>query len=102
VRVRYLLDRGRVYNSSRRPERAQPYFTEAWERASVAGEDILAIDAAHMLAIIAPPAASLAWNQRALELAERSSAPRALHWRGSLYKFFETGLILRRAGSVTS
>ena len=47
--------------------------------------DILAIDAAHMLAIIAPPEASLEWNERALELAERSSAPRALHWRGTLY-----------------
>jgi tetratricopeptide (TPR) repeat protein len=85
VRVRYLLERGRVYNSSRQLERAQPYFTEAWDLASTVGEDILAIDAAHMLAIIAPPEVSLAWNQRALELAERSSAPRALHWRGSLY-----------------
>jgi tetratricopeptide (TPR) repeat protein len=84
VRVRYLLERGRVYNSSRQPERAQPYFAEAWELASTAGADILAIDAAHMLAIIAPLEASLEWNQRALELAERSSAPRALHWRGSL------------------
>jgi tetratricopeptide (TPR) repeat protein len=85
VLIRYLLERGRVYNSSRQPERAQPYFAEAWALASAAGEDILAIDAAHMLAIIAPPEASLAWNQRALELAERSSAPRAPHWRGSLY-----------------
>ena len=83
--VRYLLERGRVYNSSRQPERAQPYFAEAWELSSTADEDILAIDAAHMLAIIAQPEASLEWNQRALELAERSSAPRALHWRGSLY-----------------
>jgi tetratricopeptide (TPR) repeat protein len=85
VRIRYLLERGRVYNSSRQPERAQPYFVEAWELASTTGEDILAIDAAHMLAIIAPPEASLEWNQRALEIAERSIAPRALHWRGSLY-----------------
>jgi tetratricopeptide (TPR) repeat protein len=38
-----------------------------------------------MLAIIAAPEASLVWNQRALELAERSPAPRALHWRGTLY-----------------
>ena len=67
VRVRYLLERGRVYNSSRQPARAQPYFAGAWELASTAGEDILAIDAAHMLAIIAAPEASLVWNQRALE-----------------------------------
>jgi tetratricopeptide (TPR) repeat protein len=85
ARVRYLLERGRVYNSSRQPERAKPYFAGAWELTSTAGEDILAIDAAHMLAIIAPPATSLEWNQRALELAGRSLAPRALHWRGSLY-----------------
>ncbi len=90
--IRYLLERGRVYNSSRQPERAKSYFVGAWELASTAGEDILAIDAAHMLAIIAAPEASLAWNQRALELAERSSAPRALHWRGTLYKLFDTGL----------
>jgi tetratricopeptide (TPR) repeat protein len=84
VRVRYLLERGRVFNSSRQPERAQPYFAEAREFASASGEDILAIDAAHMLAIIAPPEASMEWNQRALELAERSTDPRALHWRGTL------------------
>ena len=85
VFIRYLLERGRVYNSSRQPERAKSYFAGAWELASTAGEDILAIDAAHMLAIIASPEASLEWNERALELAERSSAPRALHWRGTLY-----------------
>ena len=91
VLIRYLLERGRVYNSSRQPERAKSYFAGAWDLASTAGEDILAIDAAHMLAIIALPEASLEWNERALEVAERSSAPRALHWRGTLYKLFETG-----------
>jgi len=85
VLIRYLLEHGRVYNSSRQPERATSYFAGAWDFAHTAGEDILAIDAAHMLAIIAPPEASLEWNQRALELAERSAAPRALHWRGTLY-----------------
>jgi tetratricopeptide (TPR) repeat protein len=84
VRVRYLLERGRVFNSSRQPEHAQPYFAEAWEFASASGEDILAIDAAHMLAIVAPLEANMEWNQRALELAERSTDPRALHWRGTL------------------
>jgi len=84
VLIRYLLERGRVYNSSRQPKHAKSYFAGAWELASAADKDILAIDAAHMLAIIAPPEASLEWNQRALELAERSAAPRALHWRGTL------------------
>ena len=92
VLIRYLLERGRVYNSSRQPERAKSYFAGAWDFASTVGEDILAIDAAHMLAIIAPPEASLEWNERALDLAERSLAPPALHWRGTLYKLFETGL----------
>lgn len=31
VRMRYLLERGRTFNSSRQPDRARPLFLEAWE-----------------------------------------------------------------------
>ena len=33
VRVRYLLERGRVFRSSGDPDRARPLFEEAWELA---------------------------------------------------------------------
>jgi tetratricopeptide (TPR) repeat protein len=85
ARVRYLLERGRVFNSFRQPERACPLFREAWEQALAAGEDALAVDAAHMLGIAAPGDDQLAWNLRALDLAERSPDPQAQRWRGSLY-----------------
>lgn len=84
VRVRYLLERGRVLNSSGSPAEASPLFHEVWELATARGEDALAVDAAHMLGIVAPPPEQLAWNVRALDLAERSADPGAQRWRGSL------------------
>jgi tetratricopeptide (TPR) repeat protein len=85
VRVRYLLERGRVFNSSRQPEKARPLFLEALTLAQATNEDFYAIDAAHMLGIIDPPDKQLSWNLQALTLAERSSEPRAQNWRASLY-----------------
>lgn len=85
VQVRYHLERGRVFNSSSAPERAQPLFLAAWERARAAGEDALAVDAAHMLAIVASGEDAPTWNQRALDLAQSSPEPRAQRWQASLY-----------------
>jgi tetratricopeptide (TPR) repeat protein len=83
--LRYLLERGRVFNSSNYPEQARPLFLQAWEQALAAGEDFYAIDAAHMLGIIEPPEEQLAWHEKALALAEKSNDPRAQKWLGSLY-----------------
>lgn len=38
-----------------------------------------------MLAIVDPPAEALAWNEKAMALAESSSDPKAQKWLGSLY-----------------
>jgi len=84
VRARYLLERGRVFNSSGQPDRARPLFVAAWEQAQALGDDFHAIDAAHMVAIVAPPDEQMAWNLKALALAERTANPRAFKWRGSL------------------
>jgi tetratricopeptide (TPR) repeat protein len=84
-RIRYLLERGRVFNSSRQPDRARPLFLDAWQLASAHEADFHAVDAAHMLGIVEPGEEGLAWNLRALEAAERSAEPRARGWRGSLY-----------------
>ncbi len=85
ARIRYLLERGRVFNSSGTPEEARPLFLAAWEQAQVHQQDFSAIDAAHMLAIIAPPEQQLDWNLKALALVEQTSDTRAGKWRGSLY-----------------
>ena len=85
ARVRYLLERGRVFNSSGQPDDARPLFEAAWEEGQACHEDFHAIDAAHMLAIVAPPEEKLAWNRKALALVERTSDARARTWGGGLY-----------------
>lgn len=88
VRIRYLLERGRVFNSSGSPARAVPLFRQAAETAKRAGRDgdaFYEIDALHMLGIAAPTAERLDWNVRALAAAEAAKDARARAWRGSLY-----------------
>jgi tetratricopeptide (TPR) repeat protein len=85
-RVRYLLERGRVFNSSGNPDKARPLFEQAMELASGNALDHYAIDAAHMIAIVeTDPQKQLEWNLRALDLAERSGDERAMRWRASIY-----------------
>lgn len=86
VHMRYLLERGRVFNSSGDPKTAAELFQKAWTLGEATGEDFHRIDAAHMLAIVQKdPEDQLAWNNRALKLAEQSTQPRAKNWLGSLY-----------------
>lgn len=85
ARTRSLLERGRTYNSAGERDRAAPLFLEAWEVSRRAELDGLAVDAAHMVAIVETPEAALEWNRTALRLAERSADPDARRWRGSLH-----------------
>ncbi|MBI5867110.1 MAG: tetratricopeptide repeat protein [candidate division Zixibacteria bacterium] len=85
ARVRYLLERGRTFNSSKQQEKSVPLFTEAWERAQKAGYDFYAVDAAHMLAIATPAAEHMGWNMNAVAVAKNSRDPKARNWLGSLY-----------------
>lgn len=85
ARIRYLLERGRVYNSSGERDKSKPLFLEAWELGVTHKEDFYAVDAAHMLGIVEPPEKQLEWNEKAIELAEKSANPRARNWLGSLY-----------------
>ncbi|MBK8740901.1 MAG: tetratricopeptide repeat protein [Betaproteobacteria bacterium] len=85
VRVRYELERGRAFNSAGDKARASALFAAAWERAGAAGLDFYAIDAAHMMAIVAPPAVQHDWNLKALALTERTPDPRAKKWLVALY-----------------
>ncbi|MEO7761834.1 MAG: tetratricopeptide repeat protein [Casimicrobiaceae bacterium] len=85
VAVRYALERGRTFNSAGAKERAKALFVSAWEQASAAGLDFYAIDAAHMLAFVTPPAEQHQWNLKALALTERTPDQRAKKWLVSLY-----------------
>jgi tetratricopeptide (TPR) repeat protein len=85
ARLRYLLEQGRVFNSSGDRTKARPLFLDAWELGQNAGEDFYAIDAAHMMAIVEPPEQQMEWNLRAVEMAEKTTDERARNWLGSLY-----------------
>jgi len=84
ARIRYFLERGRVFNSSGDRTAARPLFRSAWGDARSLQEDGLAVDAGHMLALVESGARAAAWNARALDLAERSRQPAARRWRASL------------------
>ena len=84
ARVRILLERGRVANTAGREGRGVDTFLAAWELARTAGEDALAVDAAHMLGIVEEPELAREWNERAMELARSSPDPAARRWVASL------------------
>ncbi len=84
VRVRVALERGRLRNSAGEPDAAVPWFEDALERAIAAGEDDLAVDAAHMLAI-AEPTRAAEWTQRGIRLIESSTDPRTRRWAIALH-----------------
>lgn len=84
VKIRYLLERGRVRNSSGQKPDAIPFFVQALEAAQSAGEEFLAIDAAHMLGIAEEPEQALQWNLQALQMARDAADPLAQNWKGSL------------------
>lgn len=75
-RVRYLLERGRSFNSAGERARAALLFREAWHRAITAHLEGLAVDAAHMLAIV-EPGESGPWTERGLALARASKDAKA-------------------------
>ncbi len=69
ARVRYLLERGRVFNSSGKSERVLPLFIEAAQRAEAIPHWRYAIDAVHMLAIAEPSLEKqIEWNRRGIAM----------------------------------
>lgn len=83
-RIRIALERGRVLNSSGDRESSRPQFNAAWDLATQSGCDDLAIDAAHMLAIVHDDSAASEWLDRAMNLCQSSADPVARRWRASL------------------
>lgn len=84
-RIRYLLERGRAYNSAGQSEKSKTLFVDAWDLAKGAKADFYAVDAAHMMGIVEAPENQLVWNNKAMTVAENSFDPRARKWLGALY-----------------
>ncbi len=99
VRIRYLLERGRTRNSGGDKPAAIALFKDAValeDRDALPGADFYRVDALHMLGIATPPAEQLAWNRKALAVAEASTDSRARGWAASLdnnigWSYFDSG-----------
>jgi tetratricopeptide (TPR) repeat protein len=84
ARVRYLLERGRTYNSSNQQTKALPLFIEASELAESIGEIRFAIDAVHMVAIAERnPKDQIKWNLKGIEMVK--AHPDQERWLNALY-----------------
>lgn len=84
--VRYLLERGRTFNSAKKKEEAIPLFIRAFELGKKRGLDYHAIDAAHMMGIAeSVPEKQIEWSLKAAKLAEDTEDPKAHRWLSSLY-----------------
>ncbi len=83
--TRYLLERGRVYNSAGDTEKAIPLLKKAFDESRRKCFDYYAVDSAHMLGIAYKGEDSMQWNLKALDIAEGSNEPEARNWLGSLY-----------------
>ena len=85
AKIRYLLERGRTFRSSKQVERSRDLFIKAYELAVKHNEDNLAVDAAHMMGIIEPFEEAQRWNELAMDIAEKSDDKKAKKWLGPLY-----------------
>lgn len=80
--ARVLLERGRRERSSGRPGAGRTEFGQAFELARATGEDVLAVDAAHMIALVDDMEG---WTARGVEIAASSDDPGVRYWLGPLY-----------------
>ena len=83
--MRYLLERGRVFNTSGEWEISKPIFMKAFNFGTENNLDIFTLDAAHMMGIVEPPEKQLEWNLKALKIAEETSDTNCKGWLGPLY-----------------
>ncbi len=85
ARIRYLLERGRVFRSSGFPEKSGTYFMDAYNYGLENKLDHFTVDAIHMLGIVDPPEKQLDWNLKALEICEKTDDKRTKGWIEPLY-----------------
>lgn len=85
AKIRYLLERGRTFRSSKQVEKSRDLFLKAYALAVKHNEDNYAIDAAHMLGIIEPYKEAQEWNELAMKIAEKTKDEKAKKWLGPLY-----------------
>ena len=84
-KIRYYLEKSRIFILKKTPSQARPLLIEAWTLANTTGEDFYSIDAAQLLALIEPQKKQQEWIEKALLLAEGSIQDRAKLCLSTLY-----------------
>jgi tetratricopeptide (TPR) repeat protein len=85
AKVRILCERGRVFQQAGDLAQARIYFEKSYELSMACKFDKQTINAAHMIAIVAPTSAEkIAWNNKALDLAMHTYDASAQSWRGPI------------------
>jgi hypothetical protein len=83
AQVRYLLERGRAFNSAKKKNKAKVLFIDAFEKSKKLATDNYTIDAAHMVAIAASKLEDkLEWNTNGLVAAKKSKDKKVKRWIG--------------------
>lgn len=86
AQVRYLLERGRTYNSSGQKKKAYNLFVQAYEFGKKIQQFRYSVDAAHMVAIASETLEEkLKWNEHGLKEAQKSDDLNVLGWVGAFH-----------------
>ncbi len=83
--MRYLLEYGRLRLSAKDVNAARISFLTVWDKARQYNYPSLAVDAAHMMAIVEEPEKQLGWSEKAIEYIENSESNKVSGWLGPLY-----------------
>lgn len=84
-KIRWLIERGRLYILEKTPSQAKGLFSEAWNLAINSGEDYFAVEIAQLLATTEQQKAQQEWIVRAIKIAETSPLQKTKRWLGGLY-----------------
>ena len=83
AKIRYLLERGRTFNSENKKKTARKLFIDAFESSKDLSADNYTIDAAHMVAIALEDLdEKLEWTEKGIKIAEDSENDKVKRWIG--------------------
>jgi tetratricopeptide (TPR) repeat protein len=86
AQARIFLERGRAFHQAEKITEARNFFEKSFNLSKKYEFDFYAIDAAHMIAIVADAVADkIKWNQLAIGMVLSSQDKRSILWLGSLY-----------------
>jgi tetratricopeptide (TPR) repeat protein len=86
VRARYHLERGRTQRDEGDEDAACVAFHAAWRDAESDGDEGLAVDAAHMIALVTQLEEAERWVELAVARARSAAEPRVRRWAFTLAK----------------